>query len=66
MYMRKNHKRMVHSRGVSLDGKIHLPLMTRGEIFIRCRGQRHGSRGRKCMVPGGVDAWFQGDQIYQM
>ena len=45
MYMRKNHKRIVQSGGATLDGKIPLPLMTKGERFIRCRGQRHGSRG---------------------
>jgi len=36
--------------------------MTKGEIFIRCRGQRHGSRGSnghrdakaKGMFPGGA------------
>ena len=33
------------SGGVALDGKIPLPLMTKGERFIRCRGKRHGSRG---------------------
>jgi hypothetical protein len=45
MYMRKHHKRTVQSGGAAPDGKIPLPLMTKGEIFIRCRGQRHGSRG---------------------
>ena len=48
-------------RGVALDGKIPLPLMTKGEKFIRCRGQRHDSRGSnghrdaedRGMVPGG-------------
>jgi hypothetical protein len=36
--------------------------MTKGERFIRCRGHRHGSKGRdlsdvedRGMVPGGVD-----------
>jgi hypothetical protein len=32
--------------GATLDGKTPLPLMTKGDIFIKCRGQRHGSRGR--------------------
>jgi hypothetical protein len=32
-------------RGRNPDGKIHFPLMTKGERFIRCRAQRHGSRG---------------------
>jgi hypothetical protein len=27
-----------------MDGKIPLPLMTKGDRFIRCKGQRHGSR----------------------
>jgi hypothetical protein len=44
--MRKHHKRTVQSGGATLDGKIPLPLMTKGERFIRCRGgKRHGSRG---------------------
>jgi hypothetical protein len=47
MYMRKHHKRTVQSRGATPDGKIPLPFMTKGERFIRCRGQRHGSRERK-------------------
>jgi hypothetical protein len=47
MYMRKHHKRTVKSGGAAPDGKIHFPLMTKGEKFIRCRGQRHGSRGKK-------------------
>jgi hypothetical protein len=51
MYMRKHHKRTVQSGGETLDGKIPFPLMTKGERFIRCRGQ---------------EAWFQGEQIYQM
>ena len=44
MYMRKNHKRTIQSGGAAPDGKIPLPLMTKGERFIRCRRQRHGSR----------------------
>jgi uncharacterized short protein YbdD (DUF466 family) len=48
-------------RGEAPDGKIPFPLMTKGEIFIRCRGQRYDSRGRngqrdaedRGMVPGG-------------
>jgi hypothetical protein len=47
MYMRKHHKKTVQLGGVTLDGKIPFPLMTKGERFIRCRGQRHGSRGRR-------------------
>jgi hypothetical protein len=47
---------------VALDGKIPFPLMTKREIFIRCNGQMHGSRGRnghrdvedKGMFPGGA------------
>ena len=45
MYTRKHHKRTIQSGGAARDGKIPLPLMTKGERFIRCRGQRHGSRG---------------------
>ena len=45
MYMRKHHKRIVQSGGAAPKGKIPLPLMTKGEIFIKCRGQRHGSKG---------------------
>ena len=37
--------RRVQSGGATLDGKIPLPLMTKGERFIKCRGQRHGSMG---------------------
>jgi hypothetical protein len=47
MYMRKHHKRIVQSRGETPDGKIPLPLMTKGERFIKCRGQRHGFRGSR-------------------
>jgi hypothetical protein len=47
MYTRKHHKRTVQSGGAAPDGKIPFPLMTKGERFIRCRGQRHGSRGRR-------------------
>jgi hypothetical protein len=43
--MRKHHKRIVQSRGAAPDGKISLPLMTKGERFIKCRGHGHGSRG---------------------
>jgi hypothetical protein len=42
--MRKHHKRTVQSGGATPDGKIPFPLMKKGEIFIRCRGQRHGER----------------------
>jgi hypothetical protein len=61
MYTRKHHKEESSVRGRSPrwkntfsiddkggevpDGKIPFPLMTKGERFIRCRGQRHGSRG---------------------
>ena len=50
MYTRKHHKRTVQLGGETLDGKIPLPLMTKGERFIRCRGQRHGSRGRGFII----------------
>ena len=47
--------------GVATDGKILFPLMTKGERFIKYRGQRHDSKGRnghrdaedRGMVPGG-------------
>ena len=45
MYTRKHHKRTIQSGGAAPDGKIPLPLMIKGESFIRCRGQRHGSKG---------------------
>jgi hypothetical protein len=38
-------KRTIQSGGATPDGKIPFPLMTKGERFIKCRGQRHGSRG---------------------
>jgi hypothetical protein len=47
MYTRNHHKRTVQSGGVALNGKIILSLMAKGERFIRCRGQRHGSTGRQ-------------------
>jgi hypothetical protein len=31
--------RRVQSGGTSLDGKIPLPLMTKGERFIKCKGK---------------------------
>ena len=34
------------SGGAASDGKIPFPLMTKGNRFIRCIEQRHGSRGR--------------------
>jgi hypothetical protein len=45
-------KRKVHLGGETPDGKIHFPLMKKGERFILCRGQRHDSRGRN----GHIDA----------
>jgi hypothetical protein len=45
MYTRKHHKSKVQSGGAALDEKIPLPLITKGERFIRCREQRHGSKG---------------------
>jgi hypothetical protein len=51
IYMRKHHKRTVHSGGATLDGKIPLSLMTKGEsLYVICRGQSK----RK-------EAWFQGE-----
>jgi hypothetical protein len=63
MYTRNHHKRTVQLGGEAPNGKVPLPLMTKGEIFIRCRGQRHGSKGNKYlsdaedkgMVPGGAN-----------
>jgi hypothetical protein len=53
---------IVQLGGVALDRKIPFPLMTKGNRFIRCIGQRHGSRGNighkdaeeRGMVPGGA------------
>ena len=58
MYMRKHHKEIVQSRGVASDGKIPLPLMTKGERFIRCKGliRCRGKRQR-------TKAWFQGERF---
>jgi hypothetical protein len=42
MYTRKHHKRTIQSGGATPDGKIPFPLMTKGERFIRCRGEMHG------------------------
>jgi hypothetical protein len=67
MYTRKHHKRTVQSGGATPDGKIPFPLMTKGERFIRCRGQRHGSRFIRCRGQRGryqmqrIEAWFQGE-----
>jgi hypothetical protein len=68
MYTRKHHKRTVQSVGEAPDGKIPLSLMTKGERFIRCRGQRHGFRGsifircrgkRQIFQIQRTEAWFQ-------
>jgi hypothetical protein len=70
MYMRKHHKRTVQSGGAAPDGKIHFPLMTKGERFTRCRGKKHGSRGRRfigCREQRQTyqiqrtEVWFQGE-----
>jgi hypothetical protein len=55
-------KRTVQSGEATPDGKIPFPLMTKGERFIKCRGQRHDSRGTNGhrdvedigIVPGGA------------
>jgi hypothetical protein len=39
-------KNIVRLWGLASDGNIPLPLMTKGEIFTICRGQRQDSRGR--------------------
>jgi hypothetical protein len=70
MYTRKHHHRTVQLGGANPYGKIPLPLMIKGERFIRCRGQRHGSRGRRFIICRGkrqiyqmqrIEAWFQGE-----
>jgi hypothetical protein len=45
--------RRVQLGGEAFDGKIPLPLMTKGEIFIRCKGKCL-EKEHKGMVPGGV------------
>jgi hypothetical protein len=55
IYTRKHHKRTVQSGGETPYGKIPLPLMKKGEIFLICRGQRKKT-----------EAWFQGEKIYQI
>jgi hypothetical protein len=47
MYMRKHHKRTIQLGGATPDGKIPLPLMTKGARFIRCKRKRYGSRGSR-------------------
>jgi hypothetical protein len=49
-------KRTVQLGGAAPDGKISLPLMTKWERFIRCRGQRYDSSGRN----GHRDAEYSG------
>ena len=58
--MRKHHKRTVQSGGAALDGNIHFPLMTKGERFIRCIGQRHGSRWIRFIICRGQRHGFRG------
>jgi hypothetical protein len=41
-------------RGVDPNGKIPLPLMIKGERFMRCRGKRHGSRGSVGHIDAGM------------
>jgi hypothetical protein len=53
MYMRKHHKRTVQSGGAAPDGKIPLPLMTKGERFIT-RGRDLSDAEDRGMVPGGA------------
>jgi hypothetical protein len=55
-------KRTVQLGGAAPGWKDTFPLMTKGDRFIRCRGQRHDSRGSNGhrdaedigMVPGGA------------
>ena len=70
MYIRKHHRRKDQLGGAAPDGEIPFPLMTKGERFIRCRGQRHGSRGSRFIKCRGqrqiyqmqrIEAWFQGE-----
>jgi hypothetical protein len=39
--------RIVQLGGATSDGKIHFPLMTKGEIFIRCRIEMLGERAQR-------------------
>jgi hypothetical protein len=55
MYMRNHHKRTVQSGGETPDGKIHFPLMKKGERFIRCRGQRNIYQMQR------IEARFEGE-----
>jgi hypothetical protein len=55
MYMRKHHKRTVQSGGAAPDGKIPLPLMTKGEIYQMQRTER------KIYQMQRTEAWFQGE-----
>ena len=48
----------VQSGGAAPDGKIPFSLMTKGESFIRCRGQRHGFRGEQIYQMHRTKAWF--------
>jgi hypothetical protein len=76
MYMRKHHKRTVQSGGATLDGNIPFPLMTKGGIFIRCRGWFQGeqiyqmqrieadlsdAKDRGILSDAEEEAWFQGE-----
>jgi hypothetical protein len=45
--------RTVQLGGATPDGKIHFPLMTKGERFIRCKGKCLEKENRG-MVPGGA------------
>jgi hypothetical protein len=48
------------SGGETPNGKIPLSLMTKGERFIRCRGQRHGSRRIIFIICRGQRHGFRG------
>jgi hypothetical protein len=45
--------RRIQSGGVALDGKIPFPLITKGDIFIKCKGKCLEKEHRG-MVPGGA------------
>jgi hypothetical protein len=35
--------------------------MTKGEIFVICKGERHDSRGEMVTKMQRIEAWFQGE-----
>ena len=63
--------RTVHLGGVAPDGKIPLPLMTKGEIFIRCKGKFLERENRGMFPRGSIVTreewaiWLQSDTLCQ-